>query len=105
MSGLSALLGQTVRAWEILLSGLKPRTVHSSNAQKYTVPAQIQFGSCGRSADLDQIVRTRTHGQVQLWTLSGQGCGRSGPKAQTVRSTNILDQSEVNILRTPLDGS
>ena len=89
--------------WELVLSGLRPRTVHSTNTQKHTVPAQIQFGSCGRSADLDQIVRTRTHGQVQLWTLSGQGCGRSGPKAQTVRSTNEQDLSEVNRLRTPLE--
>jgi hypothetical protein len=35
--------------------------------------------------------------------FSGQGYGRSGPKAQTVRSTNEQDQSEVNILWTPLE--
>ena len=44
-------------------------------------------------------------GTVQRATLSGQDCGRSGPKARTVRNTNIQDQSKVNILRTPLDGS
>jgi hypothetical protein len=44
-------------------------------------------------------------GTVQRATLSSQDRGRSGPKAWTVRSTNVQDQSEVNILRTPLDGS
>jgi hypothetical protein len=42
-------------------------------------------------------------GTVQRATLSGQDCGRSGPKARTVRSTNMQDQSKVNILRTSLD--
>jgi hypothetical protein len=50
-------------------------------------------------------VRTRTQGHVQLQTLSGQDYGWSSPKARTVRSTNVLDQSEVNTLWTPLDGS
>jgi hypothetical protein len=36
--------------------------------------------------------------------FSGQDCGRSGPKARTVRSTNEQDQSEVDILRTQLEG-
>jgi hypothetical protein len=40
-SGWSTLQGQIVCAWELVLSGLKPRIVHSSNAQKHTVPAQI----------------------------------------------------------------
>jgi hypothetical protein len=35
--------------------------------------------------------------------FSGQDCGRSGPKAQTVRCTNEQDLSEVNQLRTPLE--
>jgi hypothetical protein len=34
---------------------------------------------------------------------SSQDCGRSGPKARTVRSTNEQDLSEVNRLWTPLE--
>jgi hypothetical protein len=59
----------------------------------------------GQSADPGRTVRTITQELVQNQTLSGQDCGRSGPKARTVRSTNILDQSKMNTLRTPLDGS
>jgi hypothetical protein len=44
-------------------------------------------------------------GTVQKAILSEQDCGQSGPKARTVRSTNVQDWSEVDILRTPLDGS
>jgi hypothetical protein len=41
-------------------------------------------------------------GTVPRAAFSGQDCRRSSPKARTVRSTNEQDQSEVNILRTPL---
>jgi hypothetical protein len=34
--------------------------------------------------------------------FSGQDCGRSDPKARTVRSAKEQDMSEVVILRTPL---
>jgi hypothetical protein len=40
-SGRSTLQGRIVCAWELVLFGLKPRIVCSSNAQKHTVPAQI----------------------------------------------------------------
>jgi hypothetical protein len=35
--------------------------------------------------------------------FTSQDCGRSGPKARTVRSTNEQDLSEVNRLRTTLE--
>jgi hypothetical protein len=42
-------------------------------------------------------------GTVPRAAFSGQDCGRSGPKARTVHSTNEQDLSEVNRLQTPLE--
>jgi hypothetical protein len=105
MRGLSALQGRTVRDLGVSTVRAETLTVRSTFDQKHTVPAQIQFGICERSADPGRTVRTITRELVQNQTLSGQDYGWSGPKARTVRSTNIPDQSKMNTLRTPLDGS
>jgi hypothetical protein len=96
--------------WESVLSGLILRTIHSTNPKNHTVPAQTKFGTCGQSALQGRTVRpTRPDsphnntGTVPRAAFSGQDCGWSGPKVRTIRSTNEQDQSEVNILRTPLE--
>jgi hypothetical protein len=68
MGELSVLQGRMVRPWELVLSGPMPWTVRSSNAQKHTVPAQIHFGTCGRSTDFGRTVRISTQRHVQLQT-------------------------------------
>jgi hypothetical protein len=55
-------------------SGKKPQTVHSTIAQKHTVPTQNHFGTSGQSADPGQTVRTGTLGQLHsrpLWQSRG----------------------------------
>jgi hypothetical protein len=67
--------------WELVLSELKPHTVCNTTHQKHTVPAQIEFGTYGRSTNTGQTARTITQGLVQFDKLSGQDRGRSDPKA------------------------
>jgi hypothetical protein len=68
MGGLSANHGRTVHVWDQVLSEQKPRTFHSTRAQKHTVPAQIHFGTRGRSTNLGRTVRVGTQRQVRQHT-------------------------------------
>jgi hypothetical protein len=54
--------------------------VRSTTAQKHTVPAQIHFGTRGRSADPGRTVRAGKQGQVrqqtpleESWTVRSPG--------------------------------
>jgi hypothetical protein len=47
---------------ETVLSGLVPRTVHSTNLKNHTVPVQTIFDTCGLSARHTRTVRTIIHG-------------------------------------------
>jgi hypothetical protein len=68
MGGLSANHGRTVSPWDHVSSEQKPQTVRSTTTQKHTVPAQIHFGRCGRSADPGRMVRAGTQGHVRQQT-------------------------------------
>jgi hypothetical protein len=89
--------------WELVLSGLPGQSVVQVPKNTQSLPKLIWH--------LRKVRRPRPDSPhnytwtVQRATLSGQDYGRSGPKARMVRSTNIQDQSEVNILRTPLNRS
>jgi hypothetical protein len=61
-SGLSAYKARRSVTWESVLSGLILRTVHSTNPKNHTVPAQTEFGTCGRSAQQGRTVRTIIQG-------------------------------------------
>jgi hypothetical protein len=48
--------------WESVLSGFILWTVRSTNPKNHTVPAQTKFGTCGRSTQQGQTVRTIIRG-------------------------------------------
>jgi hypothetical protein len=81
--------------WESVLSGLRPRkSVVQVPKNTQSLPKQIWHLRTVRrpwpNSPHNNI------GTVLRATISGQDCGRSGPKARMVRSTIVQDQSEMN---------
>jgi hypothetical protein len=93
MGGLSANHGRTVRPWDQVLFGQKPRTVCSTRVQKNVVPAQIHFGTCGRSDNPGRTVRIGTQRQVRQQTpLAGSRTVRPpGPDGPPTLELSNLD--------------
>jgi hypothetical protein len=75
--------------WELVLSGLRPRTVRSTNVQKYTVPAQFHFGAYGRSAHTARRSAQVNRGRCKLSPL-WMDRGRSGHLARMIRRPHDL---------------
>jgi hypothetical protein len=71
--------------WESVLSRLILQTVRSTNPKNHTVPAQTNFGTCGRSALQGQTVRTIIQGLCReqpslVRTADGPAQGPDGPQ-------------------------